>query len=158
METTKSTRHAKISGNFAENLILYWLSKNGFECAIVDHVGIDLIARNPVSNELMGISVKGRTRIPGKEYEGIFIRNTEFEKIRKACEAFGCIPYFALVRDAEAFGEIIFCILSMERLLQIYSLGKRVLNFIMTPPAIESYKRDTDIKVVEFSYRTHSWW
>jgi hypothetical protein len=53
----KSSRHSKITGDFAENLILYWLSKYGFECAKVDHTGIDLLARNPVNDELMGISV-----------------------------------------------------------------------------------------------------
>ena len=44
---SKSSRHSKITGNFAEHFVLYWLSKYGFECAYVDHVGIDLIANNP---------------------------------------------------------------------------------------------------------------
>ena len=58
----KSTRHSKIAGNFGEALLLYWLSKHGFECATLDHTGIDLIARNPHNDEVMGISVKSRTR------------------------------------------------------------------------------------------------
>lgn len=60
MEMKKSTRHSRITGDFAESLILYWLSKYGFECARVDHTGMDLIARNPSNNELMGISVKSK--------------------------------------------------------------------------------------------------
>jgi hypothetical protein len=36
------------SGDFAEHLILYWLSKYGYESARVDHTGIDLTARNKV--------------------------------------------------------------------------------------------------------------
>ncbi|MCL4788727.1 MAG: hypothetical protein KJ070_18355, partial [Verrucomicrobia bacterium] len=60
MEINKSSRHSKIAGDFGETLGLYWLSKHGFECARVDHTGIDLIALNPHTNERMGISVKTR--------------------------------------------------------------------------------------------------
>jgi Holliday junction resolvase-like predicted endonuclease len=67
MEILKSSRHAKITGDFAEALVLYWLSKYGFECARVDHTGIDIIARNPHTQELMGISVKSRCRTKGHE-------------------------------------------------------------------------------------------
>jgi hypothetical protein len=56
----KSSRHSKITGDFAESLVLYFLSKHGFESAKVDHTGIDLIARNPHSDEVMGLSVKSR--------------------------------------------------------------------------------------------------
>jgi hypothetical protein len=44
MKINKSSGHAKITGDFGESLILYWLSKYGFECALVDHTGIDIIA------------------------------------------------------------------------------------------------------------------
>ncbi|MEW6067034.1 MAG: hypothetical protein AB1610_01865 [Nitrospirota bacterium] len=54
MKITKSSRHSKITGNFAESLILYWLSKYGFECAKVEHTGIDIIARKPNLNTVMG--------------------------------------------------------------------------------------------------------
>ena len=47
MRVNKSSRHTKITGDFGETLVLYWLSKYGFECAPVDHTGIDIIARNP---------------------------------------------------------------------------------------------------------------
>lgn len=47
MEVSKSSRHSKIAGDFAEALVMYWQSKYGFECAKVDYTGIDIIARNP---------------------------------------------------------------------------------------------------------------
>ena len=62
MDILKSSRHSRITGDFGEALVLYWLSKYGFECARIDHTGIDLIARNPHMHELMGISVKSRSR------------------------------------------------------------------------------------------------
>ena len=75
MKISKSTRHAKITGDFGEALVLYWLSKYGFECAPVDHTGIDIIARNPHTNEVMGISVKSRSRTEGPEEEYVSIPN-----------------------------------------------------------------------------------
>jgi hypothetical protein len=67
MKIKKSPRHSKIAGNFGENIVLYWLSKYGFECALVDHTGIDIIARNPHTKKMMGISVKSRTRSKGSK-------------------------------------------------------------------------------------------
>src|SRR5437667_9320111 len=104
MNVIKSTRHAKITGNFGEAMVLYWLSKYGFECALVDHTGIDIIARNPHTQEIMGISVKSRSRKEGTEQAYITIPNDNFTKAKAACAAFGCVPYFAIVIDA---GEII---------------------------------------------------
>jgi len=49
----------------------------------------------------MGISVKTRTRVKGTERESVTIHSGDFTKMDAACEAFGCIPYFAIVVDAE---------------------------------------------------------
>lgn len=46
MDILKSSRHSKITGDYGEALVLYLLSKYGFECARVDHISIDLIASN----------------------------------------------------------------------------------------------------------------
>jgi molybdenum cofactor biosynthesis enzyme MoaA len=59
----KSSNHSKITGDFAEHTILYFLSKYGYECVRVDHTGIDLIAKKKYSNEqMLGISVKGKSK------------------------------------------------------------------------------------------------
>ena len=97
MDIAKSTRHAKITGDLGEYLTLYWLSKHGFECARVDHTGIDIIARHPNRDELLGISVKSRSRTSGKETTSILIEGQQFEKVQQACEAFRCAPYFFFV-------------------------------------------------------------
>jgi len=99
MKITKSSRHSKIAGDFGESLVLYLLSKRGFECASIDHTGIDLIARHPRKPEIMGISVKSRTRTPGTENEYVIVKSGDFDKVEAACEAFGCLPYFAIVVD-----------------------------------------------------------
>jgi hypothetical protein len=155
-EIKKSSRHSKITGDFAESLILYWLSKHGFECASVDHTGIDLIARNPITKELMGISVKGRSRDTGKEKEHMNIPNDNFEKVIKACEAFGCLPYFAILIDRE--DSIIIFILSMEKLLKLFPKGKSVSVWKMGDTYLENYKNDKEIIIIEFKYSTLKWW
>ena len=95
----KSSRHSKITGNFGEALILYWLSKQGFECANVDHTGIDLIARRPSSAEVLGISVKCRSRTEPRDEAGVNLLHANDRKIEDACHAFGCVPYVAVVVD-----------------------------------------------------------
>lgn len=93
---TKSSRHQKITGDFAELLVLYWLSKSGYECARIDHTGIDIIAAAPDGTR-MGISVQGRSRKSGTEKSHVNLH--EFEEARVACGPFGCVPYSAIVVD-----------------------------------------------------------
>ena len=156
MKVKKSSRHSKITGNFAENLILYWLSKYNFECANVDHTGIDIIAKNPHTKELMGISVKGRTRRTGLKGEYLGINNNNFTKIKEACRAFNCVPYFAIVIDEK---DKIYCfILSMEKLLRMFPRDKTMVAWKMGEKHLKRYYKDSEIKVFEFTHKTHCWW
>jgi Holliday junction resolvase-like predicted endonuclease len=156
MEINKSTRHSKITGNFAEYLILYWLSKYGFECALVDHTGLDIIARNKHTNELIGISVKARSRNTGTEGQYVSIPNDNIPKLDDACKAFVCTPYFALVID-EADGIQAF-ILSQERLLSIHPMGKEVISWKMGDKWVKQYLNDSEIRSFAFSHQTLNWW
>jgi Holliday junction resolvase-like predicted endonuclease len=152
----KSSRHSKITGDFAEHLVLYWLSKHGFECARVDHTGIDLIARNPYTNEVMGISVKSRSRTPGKEDSSVLIKETDLSKAQDACESFRCSPYFAIAVDVDT--KIMVFILSAEKLKQVCGGSGVTQNWRMDQKAIERYRSDSDIKIVEFAITRGSWW
>jgi Holliday junction resolvase-like predicted endonuclease len=156
LRISKSSRHSKITGDFGEALVLYWLSKHGFECASVDHTGIDLIARNPQIKEVMGISVKSRSRSAGNESEFMSIPKDNFEKAKLACDAFGCVPYFAIVIDA---GESIKgFILSMSHLLELFPMGRSTFAWKMTPKYLEKYYKDVEIKIFEFQTTTKTWW
>lgn len=156
MKINKSTRHAKITGDFGEILVLYWLSKYGFECARIDHTGIDIIARNPHTQEIMGISVKSRSRREGSEEEYVSIPNDSFDKAEIACKAFGCIPYFAVVVDG---GNIIRgFIVPMNRLLALFPKGKSGSGWKMSSYHLKRYAADPEIKTFEFNARTIRWW
>lgn len=156
MKIQKSTRHSKITGDFAEHLTLYWLSKYGFECAKVDHTGIDLIARNPHTKELMGVSVKGRSRKDGRDGEGLLIRNETFPKVDAACKAFACKPYFALVIDEKDIIKVF--IMNKETLLKYSPIGKTNITWKMTKVWTEKYAKDKEIMSIEFCHKAINWW
>lgn len=156
MKILKSSRHSKIAGDFGEALVLYWLSKYGFECALVDHTGIDIIAKNPHTGEIMGISVKTRSRAEGTDAEGVYIQNGDFKKVEEACKAFGCVPYFSIIVDA---GDAIrVYVLSMEHLLEICPMGKLVCNWKMRDKDLSRYEQDQEIKSFMFSSQMGRWW
>jgi len=156
MKINKSTRHAKITGDFGESVIMYWLSKYGFECALVDHTGIDIIARNPHTDEVMGISVKSRSRTEGSETEYVTLPNGNFDKVEAACRAFGCEPYFAIVVDVGT--TIRGFILPMTHLLDIFPKRKVGSGWKMRPKYLEQYAQDPKIKSFEFETQTTHWW
>ena len=156
MDISKSSRHSKIAGDFGESLVLYWLSKFGFECASVDHTGIDVIARNPHTGEVMGISVKSRTRIRGREEDSITIPSDSFEKATLACKAFGCVPYFAVVVDAAEVIRVF--LLQMDHFLRICPIKERGAYWKVSNKYLEQYMSDPEIKIFELRTSTKSWW
>lgn len=151
----KSTRHSKITGDFAEALVLYWLSKYGYECARIDHTGIDLIARSPDSAEVMGISVKCRSRYKGTEDESINLPSGSFVKARQACEAFGCVPYYAIVVDG---ADVIRCFLtSLVHVEELFGSGDRLRYWQMTASWLKRYEDDPQVKSFALHTTTCSW-
>lgn len=66
MQIKKSSRHQHIIGKFGEYMLCNWLSRSGFEVAIVDHTGLDIVTYNPSTNQRLGITVKSRTRDKGE--------------------------------------------------------------------------------------------
>jgi hypothetical protein len=155
MEIRKSTRHAKIAGDFGEALVLYWLSKFGFECALVDHTGIDIIARHPDRDEVMGISVKSRTRVPGTESTVLSIGVGNLTRADAACAAFKCKPYFAMVVDARDLIQVF--VVSKERLLKSRKDGGGVY-WKMSDRLRAEYEVDKDVMRFELRTSTLRWW
>ena len=156
MNINKSTRHSKITGDFTEDLVLYFLSKYGFESANIDHTGIDIIARNPEINEVMGISVKGRSKTEKALGSCINIPSDNFTKVENACQAFNLKPYFAIVSDE--IDKIYVFILPMNHLLELFPDQDKMCTWKMTKEYIEKYHNDPKIMAFEFDYRMTNWW
>lgn len=152
----KSSRHSKITGDFAEHLVLYWFSKHGIECARVDHVGLDLIARQAEQPKPMGISVKSRSRNPGTEGSYLSIPNDNFAKLRAACDDFGCEPYFAIMVDER--DQILVYVLHADHLERLNPQRQRVSAWKMSPKWLEHYEADEGIIHFKFSHSTINWW
>lgn len=152
----KSTRHAKITGDFGEALVLYRLLRSGFECARVDHTGIDLIAKRPRSDERLGISVKSRSRAPGTEAASVNIGHPgDLAKVVAACDAFRCVPYFAIVVDAAPRMSVF--LLSMERLIRLYPARTGLISWSMTPNRVKQYLADPFIRSLQFVIQSENW-
>lgn len=150
----KSSRHAKITGDFAESLVMYWLSKSGYECARVDHTGIDIIAADKAGQTRIGISVQGRSRFGGTEKESVNLH--EFEKAREACRPFACEPYFAIVVDA---GNLIRCFMASLDHLETVATGTSGAQryWLMSDKFLEKYKGDPKIQKFELAYTNLDW-
>jgi Holliday junction resolvase len=156
MRFRKSSRHSRITGDFGETLVLYLLSKTGFECARVDHTGIDLIARRPDSREVMGISVKSRSRSEGAEGTSINIQKDDIVKAQEACKAFGCKPYFAMVVDEK--GLIRVFLLSVKHLLRLRPGGAKVSSWAMSDKELQRYRDNKNVKWIELGMHEGRWW
>ena len=155
MNVAKSTRHAKITGDFGEAAILYYLSLSGFECARVDHTGIDLIARSARLSHPFGISVKARSRSPGTEHTHLNLYNRDFPKIEAACKAFGCIPYVGLVFDSSDHLRVY--VLSLAHLRELIPGGAKVTAWPMSASRIAAYAEDPAIMSIEWQRIASRW-
>lgn len=136
--------------------MLYWLSKHGFECARVDHTGIDLIARNPDTNELMGISVTSRSRDLRHADESITLAVDIFPKAERACRAFGCVPYFAIVADVRDTIRVF--LMRTKHLLRVCPLRERGAYWKISAKHLDRHYSDPEIMIFEFATKTHRWW
>lgn len=122
----------------------------------MDHVGLDIIARNPHTHEVMGLSVKSRSRNPGTEGTSVSIPNDNLRKLRDACRAFGCEPYFAIVVD-EADSVTGF-ILSEAQLVRLCPPGSGVISWKMSGAWIGKYEADPEIRSFRFITKPDNWW
>ncbi len=155
IQMDKSSRHSKITGDFGEMLVVYWLSKHGIEAGRFDHTGIDIVAANPYTSKTMGISVKSRSRSPGTESEALLIKRKDLRKAEASCAPFNWEPYFALVVDA---GPLMRCfLLSAEYLEEMFPTHVVTLNWKMDSTNLLSYYDDPNIVVFEMQTRTVRW-
>ncbi len=139
MEITKSSRHQKIIGDYGEALLCNWLSRSGFEVTIVDHTGIDLVAYNPITEQRLGISVKSRTRIKGKETDSVNLfsnhkNKNDRQKVLDACHAFACEPWIAIYVESHDHADLFLLSLahydahyrgSKKRVVDVWKMGDK---------------------------------
>ena len=161
MTIVKSSRHNKIIGDFGEHIIFNWLSRSGFEVIRVDHTGIDLIAYDKSNGQRLGITVKSRTRIEGKEDESVNVLSYQKDdrlKLTDACKAFACNPWIAVYVEVEDYAEVY--LTSLENYDQKYRGNKKrtIDDWKMTAKYRKKYEEDTCVKHIRIDFHRTNWW
>jgi Holliday junction resolvase-like predicted endonuclease len=162
IDIEKSTRHSKIIGNLGEHLVCNWLSRSGFEVAVVDHTGIDVIAYNPKTKERLGITVKSRTRNPGKERSSVNIfrqnkKENDRKKVIDACKAFNCKPWIAIYAETTDYADLF--LTSLENYDGNYRKNPKRLvdNWKMGPKYVDSYDKDSRVMHLHLQFMVKNW-
>lgn len=158
----KSSRHQHIIGKFGEYLLCNWLSRSGFEVAIIDHTGLDIIAFNPKSRQRMGITVKSRTRNIGKESTHVNMFSyregkDDRQKLISACTAFGCEPYIAVYVETSQFADLY--LTSLNNYDGKYKIKKvRALDtWKMSVTWKKQYELDKEVKHIRADFHQDGW-
>ena len=79
---------------------------------------------------------------------------TNFEKVRFACEAFSCVPYFAIVVDAPP--KVWVFVLPMEHLKTLLGPA-RSPSWKMGEKYLDAYERDPLIKTFTMHAEATGW-
>jgi len=162
MEIVKSTRHQKIIGNFGEALLCNWLSRSGFEVAIVDHTGIDVLAYSSRTGKRLGISVKSRTRVKGTETTSVNIFSyqkgkNDRQKVLNACKVFAAEPWIAIYVESSSFADMF--LLSLEHYDHQYrAKRKRAIDtWKMGHKYRERYETDPQVRHIRMDFSGSLW-
>ena len=156
-KNTKSSRHSKIAGDFGELIVLYYLSRYGFECARIDHTGIDLLARAKNESRPRGISVKTASRVESRKNKPSRLPLSILDEATKACEAFNAEPYVAVVFDG--IEHVCILLRSVQAIRQEYAKSKtKTLTFGFRDADRARYKSPSfDGLFLELSVSLSAW-
>jgi hypothetical protein len=160
VEILKSKRHQKIIGNFGEYVVCNWLSRSGFEVALVDQVGMDIIASHPcLPGKPLGITVKSRTRTRGTEGTQVTVfRGNDRQKLLEACEAFRCEPWIAVYVEATECADVY--LTSLDNYDRNYRRreGRAVDDWKMREKDRRQYDGDLNVRHVTVGFHFTNWW
>lgn len=160
MEIKKSSRHAKILGDLGEQLICNWLSRSGWEVILVDHTGIDLIAYHKKRKERIGITVKSRTRVVGKEKTTVNVlktKNSDRGKLKKACKDFGCNPWIGIYVETSDSADLFLTSLSNYDNKYRVKTNKAIDDWKMGDKYLKKYEHDRNIHHLHIKYESKNW-
>jgi len=157
----KSTRHSKIIGDFGELAICNWLSRSGFEVAIVDHTGIDVIAYHPRTRQRLGITVRSRTRTSGREDSSVNLFSyqkgkNDLQAANSACEAFGCKLWIAVYIETTCHADI-YLTSEINYAEKYRRPGRAIDDWKMGPRHRQTYDADPAVKHLRIEFQVCNW-
>jgi hypothetical protein len=160
MEINKGSRHSKILGDLGEQLVCNWLSRSGWEVVLVDHTGIDIIAFHRQRGERIGITVKSRTRIAGKEKEAVYVFKTERDdrgKVLKACEQFACKPWIAIYVETSDSADLFLTSLENYDAKYQTTTDRTYEDWKMGDKYLQKYAQDPNIRHLRLKVESWKW-
>jgi len=162
MQIEKSSRHQHIIGKFGEYLLCNWLSRSGFEVAIVDHTGLDLVAFNPKTKQRLGITVKSRTRRVGKETTNVSIFSyregkNDRQKLIDACATFGCEPWIAIYIETLKSADLYLTSLDNYDSKYRGRIGRAIDTWGMSYKHKALYEADIGVKYIRAEFNQDGW-
>jgi hypothetical protein len=162
MQIEKSSRHQHIIGKFGEFMLCNWLSRSGFEVAIVDHTGLDLIAFHPKTNQRIGITVKSRTRSIGTETTHVNIFSyregkNDRRRLLDACAVFGCEPWIAVYVETLQYADLYLTSLNHYDNKYRGREGRVWDTWRMTSKYMTIYERDAAVKHIRADFSQDGW-
>jgi hypothetical protein len=161
MEIMKSSRFTRIIGNFGENIVCNWLSRSGFEVALVDHTGIDIVAYHRATRDRLGITVKSRTRLAGLEQESVNLFSSQRgkddrQKVLDACETFACTPWIAVYIEATEQADLYLTSLGNYG-AKYRRPGRAIDAWSMSSKCREQYALDSAVRHIYIKFEPHNW-
>jgi Holliday junction resolvase-like predicted endonuclease len=162
MDIAKGTRFSKIIGEFGEAFVCNWLSRSGFEVAIVDHTGLDIVAYHPPTKRRIGITVKSRTRDVKMEAESVNIFSyqkdpTDRTKLLKACAAFACEPWLAVYVETSRSADLY--LTSLNHYDQTYrpNHSRAIDTWKMGTTDKQAYDADPNVQHIHVVFNETNW-
>jgi Holliday junction resolvase-like predicted endonuclease len=129
-QVNRDTRAPKLLGDFGEGLATYVLMTQGFEVAVVDHVGADLIAEREGTR--IAVSVKTRLfRKGSKEHRSVTIEDEHLRKLKFFADRFGMSRVFIQVVSLGDTGEIHVFLLPIDSLEREAILPRNKAGFAL---------------------------
>ena len=141
MSKENPSRSAKQIGDFGEALVTYDLIRKGYEVAVVDHVGADLICSKDGSR--YAVSVKTRWYKEGSHESRMFnIERAHLDKLEYFSQLFDLEPLFSLFVCLSESKELVLFTLKVSDIENICNKTKVGYSLKFSNAHIEQLKND----------------
>ena len=151
MSKSNPSRAPKQLGDFGEALVNYDFIRKGYQVAVVDHVGADLICIKKESEKRYkryAVSVKTRWFKPGSTESKMFnIENNHLEKLEDFSEWFNLEPLFSLLVCLSDSQKLVLFTLKVSDIGKICNKTQSGYSLKFSDKYIEQLKNDPRVSV-----------
>ncbi len=146
MTKSPPSRAAKQIGDFGEALVNYDFIRKGYEVAIVDHVGADLICSK--NGTRYAVSVKTRWfKNASKESRMYNIKGDHLDKLSHFSHSFGMEPLFSLLACISDDRKLILFTLRTKNIAELCTKTKHGYSFKFSNKHIENLEKNPNISI-----------